>query len=186
VLWCNPPNLNDFEDYEDYRNSVTLWDLITEIPKVKRGAVLLSTLPRSKSDLYGDNIFSSVMEAFRPLKEHKEKLMREDGLELVLKHLDKRLGACKDKAFSALYNFKREPSQSVIDYVDEFETLHNRCTRAGNNLADGESAVWLLKGANIKNEDIRKIYDIFMLLNDKTEADQMYPTALQKLRDVFA
>ena len=61
-----------------------------------------------------------------------------------------------------------------------------RCTRAGNNLADGESAVWLLKGANIKNEDIRKIYDIFMLLNDKTEADQMYPTALQKLRDVFA
>ena len=41
-------------------------------------------------------------------------------------YLDKRLGACKDKAFSALYNFKREPSQSVIDYVDEFETLHNR------------------------------------------------------------
>ena len=50
---------------------------------MKRGAVLLSTLPR-KSDIHGDNIFSSVMEAFRPLE---EKLIKEDGLELVMKHL---------------------------------------------------------------------------------------------------
>ena len=31
VLWCNPPNLNDFEHYEDYQDSVTLWDFITGI-----------------------------------------------------------------------------------------------------------------------------------------------------------
>ena len=31
ALRSNPPSLNDFEHYEDYRDSVTLWDLITGI-----------------------------------------------------------------------------------------------------------------------------------------------------------
>ena len=31
ALRSNPLNLNDFEHYEDYRDSVTLWDFITGI-----------------------------------------------------------------------------------------------------------------------------------------------------------
>ena len=81
-----PPNLNNFDCYEDYRDRVEAWEMTTEIKPIKMGLTLAQSLP-DVSKRFGDKIATSLF------KKHKAReLHTVGGLQLVYAFLDEKLG----------------------------------------------------------------------------------------------
>ena len=80
-----PPDLKDCKSYEIYLKELTIWETITDVPKVKQGAILAARLPNEsklKKDLK-DKFFESV---------DIVELAKEGGLKLVKEFLERELG----------------------------------------------------------------------------------------------
>ena len=80
-----PPDLKECKSYEVYLKELTIWETITDVPKVKQGAILAARLPNEsklKKDLK-DKFFESV---------DIVELAKEGGLQLVKEFLERELG----------------------------------------------------------------------------------------------
>ena len=54
-IGADPPDLNKFEHYEDYKNNILLWQGFCDIKKEKMGPMLAYALA-NKSMTFGDNV----------------------------------------------------------------------------------------------------------------------------------
>ena len=80
-----PPDLGDAKSYEIYKNELKVWELITQVPKEKRGAVIAASLPNDCS--LKKDLCSLVFEEIK-----SDDLCIEGGLEKVILVLDRELG----------------------------------------------------------------------------------------------
>ena len=160
---CNmqPPNLNKFECYEDFKDRVELWRFTTDHKPIKLGTLLANALP-DVSKRYGNKIGTSL------LKKHSAReLYVEGGLDIVMKYLDEKLGKSKIlseiSAFEGIYRYTRQPDQGIVPYISEFDLRLSTCAAAGLKLPDSIAAYILLLSSKLNNtqyELIKGIIDI--------------------------
>ena len=111
---CNmqPPNLNNFKCYEDFKDRVELWKLTTEMKEIKLGLILANALPDT-SKSFGNNIATSL------LKKHSAASLHViGGLKIVMDYLDERLGKTEilteAHAFGSIDTYFRQPDQAGL------------------------------------------------------------------------
>ena len=54
-IGADPPDLNKFSNYEDFKNNVLLWEGFTDYKKARMGAMLAYSIP-NESITFGDHI----------------------------------------------------------------------------------------------------------------------------------
>ncbi len=105
-ITTDAPKLSDFSLYSDYKDNVVLWDMITDIPKTKRGAIILAGIKNSHPN-FGENIQRQLLQKYRP----EEIGAAEDSVAKILDFLDGHIGKpskhLKFQCLREIVEFKR-------------------------------------------------------------------------------
>lgn len=137
----NPPTFNG-ESYEEWKNELFIWQLMTDIDKKKQAlAVTLSLNGNARKTALNCN---------------KDELHQENGMDILISALDGLfLRETIDTAYEAYKNFDgfRKPEHMAIsDYIIEFDQRYQKSTKYKMSLPDAELACKLLDNANLPNQ----------------------------------
>ena len=117
-----PPDLNECKSYEAYKRELSAWAAVTELAKVKQGNYVVLSLPNKSK--FGNDLKERAFECISA-----EDLVKEDGLERVKEFLNKELGknAVDDviEKWDEFDNCKKTDSQSLEDFINDFEVKYN-------------------------------------------------------------
>ena len=181
---CNmqPPNLNNFKCYEDFKDRVELWKLTTEMKEIKLGLILANALPDT-SKMFGNNIATSL------LKKHSAASLHIiGGLKIVMDYLDERLGKTEilteAHAFGSIDTYFRQPDQGIVQFVEEFDFRYNTCIHAKVEIKDSVAAYMLLRRAKLTNtqhELVKGVMDQSQHSKDK----ELYQKVKKKMVDML-
>ena len=181
---CNmqPPNLNKFACYEDFKDRVELWRFTTDQKPIKLGTLLANALP-DVSKRYGNKIGTAL------LKKHSAReLYVPGGLDIVMKYLDEKLGKSKIlseiTAFEGIYLYRRQPDQGIVPFISEFDLRLNTCTAAGLKLPDSVAAYILLLSSKLNNtqhELIKGLIDV----EKENKDDNLYEKIKEKMTSML-
>lgn len=143
-----PPDLNECKSYEAYKRELSAWAAVTELAKSKQGNYVVLSLPNKSK--FGNDLKER---AFESLSE--DQLKSEDGLKLVLQFLDKELGknAVDDiiEKWDDFESCKKTDSQSLEEFISDFETKHNRIKATGTKMPEEILAYMLMKRAGLSH-----------------------------------
>ena len=181
---CNmqPPDLNNFSCYEDFKDRVMLWKITTDHKPIKLGPLLANALP-DVSKLFGNKLATSL------LKKHSAtELYVTNGLDLVIKYLDEKLGKSKVlseiTAFESIYHYKRQPDQGIVPYISEFDLRLNTCAAAGLKLPDSVAAYILLLSAHLNATQIELLKGLIDV-SKENKADNLYEKIKEKMTNML-
>ncbi len=162
-----PPvfNPDDGDNYNDWKNDIEVWCMLTE-GKIKQGpAVYLS--------LQGD-----ARDAIRAIE--KETLKEADAVKKILAELDKvYLKDETTRAFTAIkafVQFRREKMQSFAKFLVEFNNKYREIKKHGLTFEDGILAFFLLMAANLSDDHERLV---------RATAELTFEDIKDKLQKVF-
>ena len=141
-----PPDLNQCKSYEAFKREVKAWAEVTDLPSVKQGNYVVLSLPNKSQ--FGDDLKER---AFENISE--DDLKSDTGLKSVLDFLDAELGKnAIDDAIGKWEDFdscRRTESQSLDEFIIDFETKYNRIKISGTVLPEEILAFMLLKRSGI-------------------------------------
>ena len=162
-----PPDLNECKSYEAYKRQLKAWADVTDLPKGKQGNYVVLALPNKSK--FGDDLKERALETCS-----EEDLKSETGLAKVIKFLDDELGknAVDDiiDKWEEFDNCKKQDSQSLDEFISEFESKYNRIKLTGTKLPEEILAYMLMRRANLTHiekmlilsrVDIEKKDDLF-------------------------
>ena len=182
-IGADPPDLNKFDLYEDFKNNCLLWEGFTDYKKERMGAMLAYALP-NKSLIFGDFIQKDLF-AVHPVT---DLLNDANGVSKVIKFLDGHIGKKTREneldAFEKIWNYRRTNDQTVIEYLREHERYYNSCRALGITFTDTCSAYIVTLGAKLNStqaELVKGVIDI----EKETKKDGMYAAVKQKLKDML-
>ena len=162
-----PPvfNPDEGDNYEEWKNDVEIWCMLTE-GKVKQGpAVYLS--------LNGD-----ARDAVRAIP--NEDLKKADAVDIILAELDKvYLKDATSRSFAAIKTFvlfRRESNQSFAKFLVEFNSKYREVKKDGLDFDDGILAFFLLMAKNLTDDHERLV---------RATADLTFVDMKEKLQKVF-
>ena len=147
-LNITPPDMNDCKNYEAYKRELSAWEAVTELAKTKQGNYIALTLPNKSK--FGNDLRERVFESVSA-----DDLKSEGGLKKVLDFLDKEIG--KDAIDDVIEKWddfdscKKEATQSLEDFVADFELKSNRVKATGTTISDEILAYMLMKRAGLTN-----------------------------------
>ena len=139
----NPPSLEKDKDYQQFKNEVKMWELVTDLDKKKRGLALALSLQDKPREV--------------ALQMDPAKLNADDGVQVLIAELDKVFE--KDKlnqvysAYQGFDKFKRDGSLNMSDYIVEFEQRYNKAKKYEMTLSDNMLALKLLDNAGLQQSD---------------------------------
>ena len=137
------PKLDSTIDYETWEQKIKIWQLVTDLPAVKQGPMVVLALS-GKAEQCALEI---------PIAE----LSANDGVTKILDKLGKVFK--KDsvdaayEAFDQFINLKRLEGASISSFVNEFERLHNKAKVHGCDLSSPILAYFLLNQANLSESN---------------------------------
>ena len=177
-----PPDLNKYKTYEDYKNWVDLWELGSDIPPNKKGIVLANSLPET-SKRYGNNLGTAL------LKKHPARtLYTNDGVKIVMNFLDGMLGKTKVlsmiNSFAGIDRFTRKPEQGIVEFLQEFDLRYNTCLEAGIPLPSCVVTYMLLDRADLDNTQYQLIKGVIDITQEN-EMDNLYEKVKEKMKDML-
>ena len=177
-----PPDLNKFASYEDFKDRIDLWKLTTDIDAKRMGLVLANSLP-DISKRYGNNIATAL------LKKHPAAdLFVDGGLQKVIGFLDNKLGKTKVlsqiNAFAGIDRYNRQSDQGIVQFIAEFDLRYNTCVAAGIKLPTSVVAYMLLFRAELDHTQYQLIKGVIDL-NKESEIDNLYEKVKEKMRDML-
>jgi len=129
------------QNFNEYKNEVELWSLITSLPREKQALAITYSLP--------NEVRKGVLEGLSVKKD----LNNVAGLNILLRYLEKNLNSRK---VAFLYkefienSTSQQPQESMEDYISRF-CLHKE--KAENLPEDHRWAFSLLSGANITQKE---------------------------------
>ena len=139
----SPPVMKDGLSYEDWKSDVEIWSDVTDLDAKKQGGAVFLTLEGKAQATVRAGVT-------------REELKSDTGLEKILGCLD---GLYKEdatrSAFSAYEHFtefRRGPDMSIEDYTIEFNIRYSRIKSLKMELPEGVLAYYLLKCANLTEE----------------------------------
>ncbi|VDI81921.1 Hypothetical predicted protein [Mytilus galloprovincialis] len=143
LSYKNPPSLTKEKSYQQWKNEVKMWQLVTELDKKKRGLALALSLQGKPREV--------------ALEITPEDLNVDEGVDKLIIELDKLFE--KDKtdqayaAYTAFDKYHRESSIKMCDYIIEFEQKYNKCKKYDMPLPDAILAFKLLNNAGLGESD---------------------------------
>ena len=181
---CDPPNLNNFSNYEDFKNNVLLWEGFSDYKKPKMGAMLAYAIPNT-SITFGDHIQKDLFDVI-PVS---TLLNDVEGVQKVMNFLDTHIGKetreSELDAFEKIFNFRRSPDQPIIEYLREHERYYNKCKALGITFTDNCSAYIVALSAKLNStqaELIKGVIDIHKI----SKEGKMYTSVKQKMKDMLS
>ena len=183
-IGADPPDLNKFSNYEDYKNNVLLWEGFTDYKKPKMGAMLAYALP-NQSITFGDHIQKDLFDVI-PVT---SLLNDEEGVKRVIEFLDGHIGKVKREseldAFEKIWSYRRSSDQSILEYLKEHERYYNKCKSLDITFTDTCSAFIVALGAKLNStqaELVKGVMDIQKITKEGT----MYASVKQKMKDMLS
>ena len=175
------PKLSDYSLYSDYKDNVTLWNIITDIPKSKRGALLLIGI-KNTHESFGDNIQRQLFQKHRP----ETIAAAENGVDLILEFLDAHIGkpskSLKFQCLREIVDYRRKQGQEFAEYAKHFEYLVAKAENAGlTTLSTDIKAGFLMNNANLTAQQIELLNSVVDLSND----DKLYENVKSKMFDML-
>ena len=137
-----PPTLNDSVSYDSWKKQVQLWQICCRLDKKQQAPSLVLSL-QGKAREAGLELEVNVLNSDNGMTKLLEKL---DGL--YLKDENQQLYVCMKK----FEQHKRPSTQSINEYINEFERLHNKLKHYKVDYPDAALAYRLLESANLPNE----------------------------------
>lgn len=141
----SPPLMRDGLSYKEWKEDVYIWSDVTDLPPKKQaGAVFLSLTGKAQA-----SVRASVT---------RDDMSSDLGLKNVIGCLDKLYE--KDVAHSGytayenFTEFRRPPNMSTEDYLIEFNIRYSKIKSLAMTLPDGVLAYYVLKCANLSEEQI--------------------------------
>lgn len=138
----NPPPFNKGDNYENWKKTLEIWQLVTPLEVNKQGAAIFLSLEKEARE--------AVLEL------PQEDIAGDEGVNNILNCLDNLY--LKDKtqsAFEALEEFeslKRKDNQSIKDFCNQFDLAYNKTKNFGTTLSTDVLAFRLMKSANLKKD----------------------------------
>ena len=123
-------------NYSLWRKEVLVWQKLTNVPPEKQGLTLQYACKGNKK----------IQEAV--LSIDNEKVESPDGFTNVLEVLDKLLKINSKveemKAYQEFEAIKRKESQTIVDFISEFDYLWLKIKEFGNSLSDNILSIKLI------------------------------------------
>ncbi len=170
------PKLSDYSLDSDYKDNVKLWNIITDIPKSKRGALLLIGIKNTHKHI-GDNIQRQLFQKHRPEVIEED----ENDVQLISNFLDNHIGKpSKSLKFQCLHDiieYCRKQGQEFAENAKHFEYLVAKAENAGlTTLSTDIKAGFLMNNANLTAQQIELLNSVVDLSND----DKLYDNVKSK------
>ncbi|CAC5379710.1 unnamed protein product [Mytilus coruscus] len=135
----NPPGLTKDKSYQQWKNEVKMWQLVTDLDKKKRGLALALSIQGKPREVV--------------LEVDPSDLNVDEGVDKLITELDKLFEKDKiDQAYAAYTvfdQFHRGEDVSMSDYITEFEQRYNKCKKYDMGLPDAILAFKLLDNAGL-------------------------------------
>ena len=143
----NMPILSDSKPYERFKAELSLWKSITTVPANKLGPVIALSLPENHESKIKDKVFDQM---------DMVKLSSNTGYDDLVSLMDSIL--LKDSlsdVFEKYNDFEKfsRTSESVGDFIEEFDLKYNRLLKLGVKLPSEILAFKLLIHVNITKEE---------------------------------
>ena len=178
------PNLNNFQTYEAYKNNVLLWKGITDYKPEKQGAMLAYAVP-DESITFG-NLIQTDLFNVHPV----ESLIGDpQGVDKVIAFLDGHIGkeARIDEleAFEKIFNYRRRPGQTILDYLKEHERYYNKCKQSGITFTDTCSAFIVAVAAKLDHTQATLVKAV-MDIEKEAGKGTMYNAVKKKIKEMLS
>lgn len=138
----NPPSFKKGDNYENWKKTLGIWQLVTSLEKSKQGPAIFLSLD------------SEAQEAILELPQ--DQIACSEGVKNILTKLDNLYKKDKTQsAFEALEDFeglKRTEGQSIKDFCNQFDLAYNKAKTYGTTLSTDVLAFRLMKSANLKED----------------------------------
>ncbi|ESO88799.1 hypothetical protein LOTGIDRAFT_165215 [Lottia gigantea] len=138
----NPPVLSNDKTYERYKQELLARHEITNLEKGKQGIAVALFLIEQEKLRIRERFFDELT---------TDQLKAEDGLTVLITFLDKHLG--KDELVDSLEDFKRKETQSITEYISDFDSKYSKIVKKNMTLLPEILAFKLLKCANISKDE---------------------------------
>ena len=175
------PILEEFSEFNTWKECIIAWSETTELPKYKQGYFLASELP-AHSDRYGKHLKEDLFRACPP----STLINNTNGVQKVVDFLRTRIYIDEEKEIfevkRQMSKIERKPNQNINDYIIEFETLRERSKQLGIEIQnDRLLALTIFECAklDITEETVLRGVCQFM-----TKDGNRYETVKRKLREV--
>ena len=173
------PILTEEKSYERYKLELTCWLKLDVLEKSKQGIAIALSLPEKHSSKIKDKVFNQLT---------IEQLGEEDGIDELIKTLDKHLG--KDDlsdVFDKYLDFEKyyRTTESVQDFTAEFDNKYQKLVKHNIVLPQTILAFKLLIQANLTPEEQMMVKSGI----DYTAKDTMYDQciiSIKKFKGDFA
>ena len=138
-----PPPYKKGENYEKWKQKLLIWQDYTSLEKTKQGPSLLLNL--------NDEAQDAVLHIPRA------DLKKEDGVDKILEILDglylKDKIQLKIEAIDNFEAYRRDPSNTITEFINEFDRRHNKMKSYGSQISEDVLGHRLLKAANLSLAD---------------------------------
>ena len=167
----NLPRFSTEKRFDLYRQEVEMWEEVTSVVKEKRAMVLILSL--SEGDSLREQVFENLSIA---------DLKKDTGVKTFLDFLEQSYG--KDELVDCLErykefrDYKRGFSQTIGDYVINFDKNLNRIVKKGMTLPNEVLAFELIRNADISKEEEKLV----MTGLDFTKKEELFNQAKQSLK----
>ena len=135
----DPPKLKDGDDYDEWAREIEIWQMVTDVPVEKQGALIYLSLEGQARECC-----KSVETA---------KLKGENGVAELLTKLKELFAKDSEQAAFQAYEqfetFMRPEGMGMVDFINEWERRYAKIKEKQMELPDGVLAYRLLKSANI-------------------------------------
>ena len=169
-----PPAFNA-SNYKTWKTRIQIWENFTDVPKKKRAFVIALTAVGEIPDII-ENL----------IKNHKDELSTENGVQFLLLHLDEFFGRAAEldlfDRFMSLVHSKRSESQTLADYVASFRTRFESVASEDLNL-QSICSLLLLANGTFDSHELALLKS--MLLKDKRIADLKVDTTCSVVKTVL-
>ena len=139
----SPPEMNEGLTYSEWKQELEIWSDFTDLEAKRQGGALFLTLTGKARQA----VLAGVP---------RERIKAESGITSIIRCLDELYEKDKSQSGFAAYdeftNYKRSAKISIQDYLVEFNIKYNRIKTFGMTLPDGVLAYYLLKCANLTDE----------------------------------
>ncbi|CAC5376985.1 unnamed protein product [Mytilus coruscus] len=139
----SPPGLTKDKSYQQWKNEVKMWQLVTDLDKKKRGLALALSLQGKPREV--------------ALEVGPSDLNVDEGVDKLIAELDKLFEKDKvDQAYvtySIFDKFHRREDVSMSDYIIEFEQRYNKCKKYDMALPHTSLAVKLLDNVGLSQSN---------------------------------
>ena len=141
----SPPVLVDEDDYTNWKQDLEIWQMFTDLDKKRQGPAVYLCLS------------GKARECVRDIQ--KEELGANDGVDKIVAKLDTLFEKDKDTqtflAFNEFYEYRRSSGVNIVEFLVHYEHLYNKLEKFGNKFEEGVQACFLLKAANLSEENER-------------------------------